>query len=927
MTKRLPAGVITTRADGSQWQAPADPGAEWKQVRDGDNTPQTHARPSRIEGVGGGGAAGAGGYALMRSKFDLDGFMPPDELHPDHVSVDTEGDMDGKPVLSWAHEGKERRSYTMNFHQRKHRHTFSAMQQHKVALSRAPQKLLELYRAAPDGDKDRYLAAHVIAAHGHTPDQVLAVQRGHAARTLRKAGKPKLNVLLQHAGGRMFQWETSTPELSDHYMSQADRSPTSPMFLCGPDCINTALDEVGLGGVPLPVIRAHAQSRMAVDLLSKAKRVRIDSLGAGLDKVRGAIAEASQKIAEYYGHAQAPADMSFVPPHVQAAFLEACGGAGVFKNTYDTLNVRKSVVTQEEDALWRDATEQVMKSIPSSISPEEVPTLVRALYERMLTEAPPQTSTPLKQSSTPRSEEKTTETPPVATLSSTLTTPVTSESSSIQPTMPTTPGTGSSPQTLSSASPAPLPTSSSTTTTSAPTDSPTEGLTSTPEASTTSGPSLVEKSFSPTATSTPSQETSTLSSQPSAPTPAFDLAPYAQVMAALVMKGAEGVLAKSGITFFSDLYSAITDEQTGLAFLTEVAGFIAVTREDARLAKAGSVAGTRGDPIGRISVHKDGSRWRKTGPGAWERVGNEGDSKRGKVGGGKKESVRVQVLRQRLKSLRARWRAAQSSAQRAQVVKELTAVKKMIKQITTGKVRKSHLTAEDDDVLGGLLIKAETLHADWRTELTSEMIAKGEGFVPPPAVRAAARRGLKLRREHGRGGLDTRQAKKQGVGSGVQRASDIASGDALSYSTVKRMKAFFSRHAQYGEHRQDKTSAAYISWLLWGGNAGRSWANKIVAQEEKRRGGRVSKSEVVNVVDKIAPLRDRCTDTYMREYLVEEDAYDIRKSLTPRDYVMRMLSDGAGAASEVRVMLAAAGYDAVVGRVATILKEVRDGAA
>lgn len=926
MTKRLPAGVITTRADGSQWQQPAEPGAEWKQVRDGDKTPQSRAKPSQVEGVGGALNSGAVGHRLLRSKYDLDGFLPPDELHPDHVAVDTDGDMDGKPVLSWSHEGRERRSYTTNFHQRKHRHTFAAMQQHKVALSRAPGKLLELYRDAPDGDKDRYLAAHVIAAHGHTPDQVLAIQRGHVASSLRKGGKRKMSVLLQHAGGKVFQWESTSPELSDHYMSRTDRSPTSPMFLCGPDCISSALDEVGLGEVPMPVIRAHAQARMAVDLLSKAKRVRLDSLGAGLDKVRGAITDASQKIAEYYGHEQAPADMSYVPPHVQAAFLEACGGAGMFKNTYDALTVRKSVVTHEEEALWRDATDQVMKSIPSSISQEEVPELVRALYERMKAEGTPPTSTPSKQSSTP-SEEKGTEqqTPEVVTPPWEWTPPT--EPPSSLPTTPTTPGTGTSNQTLTFDSLELPPTSSSTTTSSAPTASLTEAPTSTPEASTTTGPSPVEKSCLTTATSTPSPETSTPSSPHSAPTPTFDHTPYADVMAALIMKGAQGVIAKSGIDFFREEYAKVIDEASGLAFLSEVAGFVAVAADDMHLAKAGSVAGTRGDPVGRISVHKDGSRWRKTGPGAWERVGGGDDKRKNKPGGGQKESVRVQVLRQRLKSLRARWHAAQSTEQRAQVVKELTAVKRLIRQVTTGKMKKAHLTPDDFDQLDGLLFKADDLHTRWREEVNAERIEKGDGFVPPPAVRAAARRGLKLRREHGRGGLDTKQAKKEGVGSGVQRASDLASGDAISYQTVKRMKAFFSRHAQHGEHRQDKTSAAYISWLLWGGNAGKSWASKIVAQEEKKRGKRVDKSQVIAELEAIKPIAQRCSDRYIRHYIEEEDAYDIRKALDARDYVVRILEDGAGATAELRMLITAAGYPHALERVTSILKEVRDGAA
>jgi hypothetical protein len=106
-------------------------------------------------------------------------------------------------------------------------------------------------------------------------------------------------------------------------------------------------------------------------------------------------------------------------------------------------------------------------------------------------------------------------------------------------------------------------------------------------------------------------------------------------------------------------------------------------------------------------------------------------------------------------------------------------------------------------------------------------------FTPPKGVREEAKRGLKLRREHKRGGLSTQQASKHGIGSGVQRATNLASGARVSPRTVRRMRAFFARHSAYKEHHKDRTSASYISWLLWGGDAGERWANKVYAQMER----------------------------------------------------------------------------------------------
>lgn len=93
--------------------------------------------------------------------------------------------------------------------------------------------------------------------------------------------------------------------------------------------------------------------------------------------------------------------------------------------------------------------------------------------------------------------------------------------------------------------------------------------------------------------------------------------------------------------------------------------------------------------------------------------------------------------------------------------------------------------------------------------------------VPPPAVRAAAARGLELRARHGKGGLSTQEAGKQGIGSGVARARDLAGGKAISTETLKRMSAFFSRHRK--NKSGGEADAGHIAWQLWGGDAGEAW--------------------------------------------------------------------------------------------------------
>jgi hypothetical protein len=110
-------------------------------------------------------------------------------------------------------------------------------------------------------------------------------------------------------------------------------------------------------------------------------------------------------------------------------------------------------------------------------------------------------------------------------------------------------------------------------------------------------------------------------------------------------------------------------------------------------------------------------------------------------------------------------------------------------------------------------------------------------FKPPAGVAAAAEKGLEYRKKGGGGGLTTSEAAAQGIGSGVARAASLKNRQNQSPDTVRRMKAFFSRHAKNktidpkfkGEPWRDK---GYVAWLLWGGDPGRAWADKVVGQME-----------------------------------------------------------------------------------------------
>ena len=103
------------------------------------------------------------------------------------------------------------------------------------------------------------------------------------------------------------------------------------------------------------------------------------------------------------------------------------------------------------------------------------------------------------------------------------------------------------------------------------------------------------------------------------------------------------------------------------------------------------------------------------------------------------------------------------------------------------------------------------------------------GHVPPAAVAEAAARGLELRERFNRGGTAV----------GVRRAKQLQARRALTDREVVAMASYFKRHAvdknakahAWGD--RDDPSAGYIAWLLWGGDAGEAWADRLRARFDR----------------------------------------------------------------------------------------------
>lgn len=143
-----------------------------------------------------------------------------------------------------------------------------------------------------------------------------------------------------------------------------------------------------------------------------------------------------------------------------------------------------------------------------------------------------------------------------------------------------------------------------------------------------------------------------------------------------------------------------------------------------------------------------------------------------------------------------------------------------------------------------------------------------EGYKPSAGMQSAARRAIKLK-EQGK-------AKGAGTAVGWTRAGQLARGETLSLSTVKRMYSFFSRHEVDKKGKDwdnaENPSNGKIMWLAWGGDAGFSWSRKIVERERNMK----KSLEVQEVIEEIKDILDDVVNPI--ETVVEIEDENITKA-------------------------------------------------
>jgi hypothetical protein len=147
-----------------------------------------------------------------------------------------------------------------------------------------------------------------------------------------------------------------------------------------------------------------------------------------------------------------------------------------------------------------------------------------------------------------------------------------------------------------------------------------------------------------------------------------------------------------------------------------------------------------------------------------------------------------------------------------------------------------------------------------------------EGYKPTAGMKAAAKRAIRWKE----------QGKATGAGTmvGWTRAGQLARGETLSLSTVKRMYSFFSRHEvdKKGKdfYNTSNPSNGRIMWDAWGGDAGFSWSRKVVEREKNMKKSYTQDE----LIDEIKDMLDDAVNPV--ETVVEiDDDEEIKKALRP----------------------------------------------
>jgi hypothetical protein len=151
-------------------------------------------------------------------------------------------------------------------------------------------------------------------------------------------------------------------------------------------------------------------------------------------------------------------------------------------------------------------------------------------------------------------------------------------------------------------------------------------------------------------------------------------------------------------------------------------------------------------------------------------------------------------------------------------------------------------------------LEAQYLLNEVKSILKDEQIDLESYSDYPVAVKNNAKRGLKL---------NEKVNNKCATQVGKIRGQQLAQGKGLTKQTIKRMFSYLSRAEEYYD-KSDTKACGTISFLLWGGLAGKRWAESKLKQLEMS-------SEIID--DKMAIIDGRLA--YSSKEAAEKAAKDI----------------------------------------------------
>ncbi len=337
MAKSDPVGQINERADGAVWAKAAN--MDWKQIRDGNKASGGGAAPA-MGAVPMAGASAVQGdanpWSVHQKKYGLDGHLPDPTMHPQHVNIDAEGDIDTKPVMSWVDAvGVPRNSYTSAFHRHRalaHREKIKKATTSAFRTAHAKLKAGMVTAATPK-ERDAHAVAFIHLTGGHRISDILGMHAMHVATTLphqggetpdsgeemtptevakSSSGDPnsqfRSHMILQHPHGHLYPASHHDAGLADHLRNRVTERAGAPgLFEAGPADVRKALDGAGLEGVDESTIRHHAAMHQAADKLSKLPPVSLEQdYGSGMSQLIANLQQVSDEIGTNFGSSVRP---------------------------------------------------------------------------------------------------------------------------------------------------------------------------------------------------------------------------------------------------------------------------------------------------------------------------------------------------------------------------------------------------------------------------------------------------------------------------------------------------------------------------------------------------------------------------------------------------------------------------------------------